>query len=126
MASSYAAFVQSMLDAPALDEAIELVPRDAFRITSVHEFVPVFGLAGYTPAPGWNTFPRPDGHPYALFQDGEFEMRQFLAVNSLDGAVEAAKLYHLSKNPSIVTTQRSTPSPTSTDTSAAMSRGPAR
>jgi hypothetical protein len=99
---SYAAFVQSMLDAPALGEPIDAVPRESFRITSVHEFVPIFGLAGYTPAPGWNTFPRTDGHPYARFQDGEFEMRQFLAVGSLDGAVEAAKLYHLGLNPQVV------------------------
>ena len=99
---SYATFVRSMLDAPVLDDAITLVRGDPFRITSVHEFVAIFGLAGYTPAPGWNTFPRPDGHPYAMYEDGEFEMRQFLAVGTVDGAVEAAKVYHLSRFPDVV------------------------
>jgi hypothetical protein len=98
---AYGDFVDSMVQAPALGTPVELVAHPSFRVTSAHEFVPSFGLAGYTLTPGWHTKQRADGNPYASNDDGDFEMRQLGPVGTADGGVAAAEAYYLTMYPNV-------------------------
>ena len=96
---SYVEFATSMRDAPALGDTVVMAQYPPFRVTSVHEFVPAFELAGYTVPPGWASATRADGNPIVTNLDGTFEMRRFEGVGSADAAAEAASLYRLSLYP---------------------------
>ncbi|MBI5087886.1 MAG: hypothetical protein HZB15_03175 [Actinobacteria bacterium] len=98
---AYGGFVDSMLNAPPLGDAVELTARESFRVTSAHEFVPVFGSAGYTVTPGWTTYERPDGNAVVSNEDGDFEMRRLEGVGTPEGGVEAAKAYYLTMYPDV-------------------------
>lgn len=88
---AYSTFFDSVVSAPALGDFVDLVDLEPQRITSVHEFVPVDGLAGFTLAPGFSVVTaEPD---YVRVSNGtrDFEVYRLTDLPDVATGIEATK-----------------------------------
>lgn len=80
---------QSLLAAPAVAGAVELLPRAPFRLASVHPAVVIDGTTAFTPAPGFELVD--DGDGWGRVSNGQLdaELHALAGAASLDDVMSA-------------------------------------
>ncbi len=99
------ALMESMSLAPLLGEpVVDLVWLESFRLSTVHPFIEVDGLKGFTPAPGFTVSAGGGGSGLAISESGPFNFnaQTLTATNSIDEAVQAAQTALTSVYPTIM------------------------
>jgi hypothetical protein len=91
--ASFDAFIDSLIAAPPLGAAAPLTERAPFRVTSVHETVSVFELAGYTLAPSFDVSTQADGDVVATTGEEDFEVERLVGVGTGEAAIAAAQAH---------------------------------
>ena len=83
--------LDSFLAARALGAGVALPAVEEFRVSSTHPTLVVDGVAGFTPAPGFELIPSGDGSAFVSSGRTDFEVRTFTGVTSDADALARAQ-----------------------------------
>ncbi len=86
-----AILLQSLQQAPAVDVTVPLTPLAPFRVTSVHPFVQVDGLVGFTAAPGFNVIASGNGRGFVTNGPEDFQVDKVGAQPDTNAVAVAAQ-----------------------------------
>lgn len=89
--AAWQSLVDSLVAAPTLGDVGPLVPREPFRLSSVHQFVAVDGLTGFTLAPGFSVVDHDGGGAWVSNGTRDFEAYLLRGVAGLDAALAEAE-----------------------------------